>query len=160
VVALLLVAWTVSTVGAAEARRGRRDRQERSSEVHLFRRILFYVPNRIIDFADVWKLNVGVGLGLGANIRPTKGLQFGIAAYDSVRAGLRGRRLPVWHEWSLEGGFDGMYHEFGETERGFYEFGGTIHLAIIGFEAAVDIEEVLDFGYGLFILDPADDDLR
>jgi hypothetical protein len=121
-------------------------------------RVVSYVPSRIADFLDIWRFNVGFGLGIGANFRPTKGLQFGVAAYDSTRIGLRGRKVPFWHEWSLEGGLDGMYYELGETERGFYEFGGTIHFILVGFEAAFDIEEALDFAYGLFMSDPADDD--
>jgi len=125
-----------------------------------FNRVAYYVPSRIADFLDIWRFNVGFGLGLGINIRPTKGLQVGLAAYDSTRIGLRGRRTPFWHEWSLEGGFDGMYYELGETERGFHELGGTIHLILVGFDAAFDIEEALDFAYGLFLSDPADDDFR
>ncbi|MBM3333559.1 hypothetical protein FJY63_02755 [Candidatus Sumerlaeota bacterium] len=125
-----------------------------------FDRIMYYVPSRVADFIDMWRLDVGFGLGLGINLRPTKGLQVGLAAYDSTRIGLRGRRTPVWHEWSLEGGFDGMYQELGETERGFHEFGGTIHVVLVGLEAALDIEEAIDFVLGLFGGDPADDDFR
>lgn len=119
-----------------------------------------YLPNRAADLVDTVRFNVGVGLGLGANIRPTKGLQFGAACYDTVRFGLRGRRSPFWHEWSLEGGIDGMYEELGDTERGFHEVGGTIHVLLVGLDAAVDVEELLDFGFGLFMADPADDDYR
>ena len=119
-----------------------------------------YLPNRVVDFIDVWRLNVGAGLGACVNLRPTKSLQIGFGSYDSVRIGLRGRRFPLWHEWSLEGGFDGMYYELGEAERGFYEFGGTVHLLFIGLDAAVNIEEALDFGYGIFLADPANDDYR
>ncbi|MCX8035502.1 MAG: hypothetical protein N3D11_00330 [Candidatus Sumerlaeia bacterium] len=122
--------------------------------------LLRYFPSRVADLLDIVKCNVGLGLGLCVNVRPTKSLQAGFGAYDSVRIGLRGRRLPFWHEWSSEGGFDGLYWEGGETERGFYEFGGTVHFLIIGLEAALDIEETLDFGLGWFGNDPADDDFR
>ncbi len=128
----------------------------RSALHHLF----CYFPSRASDLLDIVKCNVGFGLGLCVNVRPTKSLQAGFGAYDSVRIGLRGRRFPFWHEWSSEGGFDGLYWEGGETERGFYEFGGTVHLLIVGLEAAIDIEETLDFVLGWFGNDPADDDFR
>jgi len=131
---------------------------ERKSTASGFRKVAFYLPNRVFDFLDIWRFNAGIGLGAGINIRPTKSLQFGLAVYDSVRFGLRGRRAPFWHEQSWEGGIDGMYYEGGETERGFYEFGGTIHFFLVGLDAAFDIEEILDFGCGIFLSDPADDD--
>jgi len=153
--ALALSALIVShPTGAA----GRDATEERSGTT--WRRIAYYVPNRVVDFLDIWRFNAGVGLGLCINIRPTKGLQAGFGAYDSVRFGLRGRRRPFWHEWSLEGGFDGMYYELGQTERGFYEFGGTIHVLVVGLDAAFDIEEAIDFVYGVFLSDPEDDDFR
>lgn len=108
----------------------------------------------------MWRLNVGVGLGIAANLRPTKAMQIGLGAYDSTRFGLRGRRFPFWHEWSLEGGVDGMYEEMGDTERGFYEFGFTAHFILVGLELSFDIEEALDFLCGLAMQDPADDDFR
>lgn len=154
---VLLVSATC-TLQASEYRVERDSEDE--DKPRLFQRVILYLPNRVVDFVDIWRFNVGVGLGLGINLRPTKGLQAGLAAYDSVRIGVRGRRFPLWHEWSLEGGFDGMYEELGETERGFYEFGGTIHLGLIGLDAAIDIEEILDFGYGVFLSDPAADDFR
>jgi hypothetical protein len=125
-----------------------------------FDRIAYYVPSRIADFLDLWKFNGAIGPGIAINLRPTKSLQAGLGAYYATRFGLRGRRYPVWYEESSEGGFDGMYYEGGTTERGFYEFGGTIHFILIGFEMAFDIEEALDFGYGLFMSDPMDDDFR
>jgi len=150
----------IATMAISSAQTAGPVREEAPPPASLFRRVLLYVPNRVGDFLDVWRCNVGFGLGLGANIRPTKGLQFGLAAYDSVRVGLRGRRWPFWHEWSLEGGFDGLYVEGGETERGFHEFGGTVHLGVIGLDAAIDIEEALDFGFGFFLSDPACDDFQ
>lgn len=155
----LLLALCPSFVQGAAGRDNVRWSEKESTKAG-FRRLVYYLPNRLTDFLDILRINVAFGLGAGINIRPTKGLQLGVAAYDSVRVGLRGRRYPFWHEWSLEGGFDGMYYEGGETERGFYEFGGTIHVLLVGFEAAFDIEEALDFGYGIFLSDPADDDFR
>jgi len=133
---------------------------KKPAEASLLRRVIFYVPSRLADFLDIWRFNAGIGLGLGANIRPTKTLQFGFAAYDSTRFGIRGRRWPFWHEWSLEGGFDGAYQELGDTERGFYEFGGTIHFILVGLDAALNVEEAIDFVFGVFLKDPLDDDFR
>jgi hypothetical protein len=123
-------------------------------------RVVYYFPSRAADLLDIWKINVAVGPGVAINFRPTKSLQIGLGAYYATRVGLHGRRSPIWYEESSEGGFDGMYYEGGNTERGFHEFGGTIHFLLIGFEMAFDIEEALDFGYGLFMSDPLDDDFR
>lgn len=162
---LLILTFVLLLGSAAPARaseyRLKRDTDE-GSKPDIFKQIVLYLPNRVIDFVDIWRLNAGVGLGFGLNIRPTKGLQAGVCVYDSVRVGLRGRRFPIWHEWACEWGFSAMYYEHpqSEVERGFYEFGGTIHLGLIGLDAAFDIEEVLDFGSGFILYDPADDDLR
>ena len=161
--ALLLVLCPMVSIGADKSRdKDTTEKQANKKEESrtVWSRVAYYVPSRVADFLDMFRLNVGFGLGLGVNVRPTKGLQAGLGAYDSVRIGLRGRRTPFWHEWSLEGGFDGMYYELGDTERGFFEVGGTVHLLLIGLDVGFDIEEALDFAYGLFLGDPADDDLR
>ena len=132
----------------------------KEAEPSTMKRVVYYLPSRVADFLDIWRFNIGIGPGVGINLRPTKSLQVGIGAYASTRFGLRGRRTPFWEEDSFEYGFDGMYHEEGDTERGFYEFGGTIHFIMVGLDMAFDIEEAIDFAFGIFGSDPADDDFR
>jgi len=49
---------------------------------------LLYLPNRILDFLDIFRLNVAIGPGLGLNVRATKFAQIGAETYISARVGL------------------------------------------------------------------------
>ena len=62
--------------------------------------ILRWFPNRLIDIVDFIKLDLGVGITAGGNIRATTSRQSGYRWMDpgSFRVGLMGRRFPFMIE--------------------------------------------------------------
>ena len=72
---------------------------------------LLFLPNRILDLLDVFRLNVGIGPGIGVNIRATRFAQVGIASYDCIKIGIIGRQGWIYMEESKEFGVSVMYIE-------------------------------------------------
>ena len=129
------------------------------------RMILLYPVNRVLDVLDIFRLNVGAGPGFGLNLRATKFVQVGMENYFSVRAGLGKRggllvpRYGLFYTESelLTMGIGPLYT--GGWQRGMTEVGGTIHLGIVGIDAAIDLSEILDFLGGFVFIDFRGDDL-
>ena len=76
----------------------------RPEEHHWWAQVLLWPPNRVLDFIDIFKLDVGIGPTAGVVIRVT---QWGQAGYRqpipfSLRGGLFGRRMPFLIETSNE----------------------------------------------------------
>jgi len=125
---------------------------------------LLYLPNRILDFLDIFRLNVAIGPGLGLNVRATKFAQIGAETYISARVGLGKnsglfikRYGLLYTETELfTGGVSILYT--GGSQRGLTEVGATVHLGLVGAEAAIDLSEIADFFLGIFTIDYKNDD--
>jgi len=133
-------------------------------ESSIVSKILPYLANRMLDFLDIFRLNVAVGPGIGLNVRATKFAQIGAETYVSARAGLGKnsgllvKRYGLLYTESeiLTGGVGMLYT--GGDQRGLTEVGITAHLGLIGAEAAIDFSEIADFFLGILTIDHKDDD--
>lgn len=127
----------------------------------LWARILLWAPNRVLDFIDIFRVDVGVGPAYGAVARVTKYGQVGFRSVAplSVRVGDFGRKVPVLLEHSSEMGIGPAYLESKDREVCASEIGIGADL-LIGAYAGICFEEVLDFAAGLFFLDVKGDDLH
>ena len=131
------------------------------------KRLLFYVPNRIMDFADIFRARIRLGPGLAVNLRMTDYGGFYVGNYNTVYVGLPGPRaphrlrLPVGRE-SLTGivlaGVDATDDTPHGPEYGAAEADLGVQLLVVGAEAGVDAVEFIDFLAGLVFRDPRDDD--
>ena len=121
--------------------------------------LLYYVPNRALDFIDIFRLNIGVGCGWGVNVRVTELLEAGVGQYETTRFGMKGRVLPVYEENIDEGGIAILGYVNGCLQRDPTEIGADLHIAVIGAEAAVSLAEAADFITGFVLIDLQDDDL-
>ena len=124
--------------------------------------ILLYIPNRVLDVLDIFRLRVRVGPGVAVDARATKVASAFAGSYGSVYVGLPGPRnrrlpkLPVGFESrsgvqasvadaTVEGGVGPDY--------GPAEIGVGAQVAIVGFDIGVEPWEFIDFLAGvLFIL--------
>ncbi len=124
------------------------------------RRALLYLPNRLLDLLDIFKLDLGLGVGYGAVMRPSKPLQFGYRKIEPgmVRVGLMGRRAPVMFESRTESGFGDDYRENPRREVSTGEFGVGVDLGIVGAYAGLGVDSLGDFVLGLAGIDLEDDD--
>ncbi len=131
-------------------------------------KLLFYIPNRVLDAVDIVRLRARVGPGLALGARATQVFSGYLGSYATIYAGLPGPRgkptvkLPIGLESyngigvsvanaTVSGGIGPDY--------GFTEFGVSAQLLIVGFDVGIDPWEIVDFATGLATVDPVGDDL-
>ena len=133
--------------------------QEESPSV--FKQILLWPVNRVLDLIDIFKFDIGVGPSLGAVARVTKYGQVGYRQMlpASLRIGNFGRDWPVKLEYGEEIGAGPLFAESRVRNTCPGEVGAGVDLLLFGIYAGVCTEEILDFGAGLVFFDPLDDDL-
>ena len=124
--------------------------------------VLLYVPNRILDFIDIFRIDVGFGPSVGAVVRVTEYGQVGFREMlpASVRVGDLGRRFPGMIETSNEFGIGPAYVDSADRSvcPGEIGLGGDVMLA--GAYAGVCVDEIADFLAGLVFIDLKGDDFR
>src|SRR5690606_39116641 len=150
-------------------------------------RVLLYLPNRLLDLFDVFKVSVGVGPGFGLDLYLTQNAWLGYETYRSWRLALDGRASGVYEEghyreWHLATR-EGDDTEAGriplwamkdmrpfeeplkagvpavpEVPRNTWDVGARAHLALAGAELLVRPYELVDFLVGLWGDDLAEDD--
>ena len=133
-----------------------------SSKTSFWRKALLYLPNRILDLIDIFKLDVGAGVGYGAILRPTKYLQAGYRDFNPgmLRVGLMGRRAPLMIEERMEEGLGSDYGRHSRRKVSPGEFGLGIDAGIVGAYGGVSVDSAADFILGIAGVDFEDDDLK
>ncbi|MFH0945044.1 MAG: hypothetical protein V2A76_07585 [Planctomycetota bacterium] len=150
------------------------------------RRFLMYLPNRLLDVFDLFKVSLGVGPGFGFEIYASDNIWISYQNLRSWRLALDGRASGIYEE--------GMYREWhlgdrvgaygsagraplwalgqmrpyeaplvpgvpavGEVPKNTWDIGLALHF-LIGAEVLVRPFEVFDLLVGLWTEDPAEDD--
>jgi len=121
---------------------------------------LLWVPNRIADLIDIFRVDVGVGPAVGGVVRVTKYGQVGYRMMmpASFRGGLFGRKAPVLVESSNEFGVGPLYVNSSDRKVCTGELGLGLDVLVLGGYGGICVEEVADFVAGIFFLDLRDDD--
>jgi hypothetical protein len=119
-----------------------------------------WFQKRAYDFIDTFRLDAGVGLAAGFEIRPTEYLQLGYRKFNpgSFRVGNFGRRKPYLKERLNQKGFSLHYEESPERINCDLELGFGIDLIIPGIYGAICPVEILDFLFGIVGYDMLEDD--
>ncbi|MDZ4784772.1 MAG: hypothetical protein SGJ02_01720 [bacterium] len=135
------------------------DRKEEQEEGSLSR-VLWWLPNRVLDLIDIFHVDVGAGPTLGGVIRVTKYGQAGIRIISplSLRVGLFGRRVPVLLESSSEIGIGPAFKQSKDRKICSGEVGLSLD-AFLGVSAGICFDEVADFIVGLAGFDLKNDDI-
>ena len=151
-------------------------------------RLILYVPNRLVDLADIFDLSVGFGPKVKAKVWATRYMAFGAGIGTSAKI-IKGYNRQ--YGFGLESGENISFAMFSaddtkmyETTRGvqkyfIYDFGipsiddkvynfwrGPRDIFSIGVELALGVDgkaelhpfEIVDFLAGIFFLDPKGDD--
>jgi hypothetical protein len=123
--------------------------------------VLMWLPNRLLDLIDVFRIDVGVGPSFGAVVRATKYGQVGYRqmAPASLRVGDFGRQMPILVEASNELGVGPAFIESKDRSVCAGEFGVGADLLVAGAYGGVCVDEFADFIAGIFFIDLKDDDL-
>jgi hypothetical protein len=124
---------------------------------------LLYIPNRIFDAAEMLRLGVNVGIGLGVDARATWMVQAAAIQDTSVGIGYQGlRRLPVCKRvgHSVMGA-----GPIKSPRLGLYDWPVNDHdvrlelfIFLLGAHVAIDFEAIYDFLGGLLTFDFSEDD--
>ena len=122
---------------------------------------LLYIPNRILDLIDVFRVDVGVGASVGAVVRVTEYAQAGYRQMlpVSLRVGDFGRQFPALVETSNEMGVSPLFKQSADREVCKAEIGLGADALIVGAYGGICLDEVADFIGGLFLIDFKGDDL-
>jgi hypothetical protein len=134
-----------------------------NDDVPIGDQLLYWLPNRLLDFWDILRVDAGVGPSYGGAVRVTRFLQAGSRNFvpGSLRVGAMGRRLPIMLETSDEEGF-APFDYFPSAQRDVctYEVGVGLEFLVAGAYLGVCPEEIFDFIGGIFLLDFEHDDLE
>lgn len=119
-----------------------------------------WLPNRALDLIDIFRLDVGLGGGVGVVATATQALQIGARPLypASARLGLFGREAPLLIETEGDLGITPTFTAAHGRTRAPSEVGLGIDL-LAGVYAGVVVEEIFDFIAGLAFFDPSGDDL-
>lgn len=137
------------------------DSTTRKSKEPWWAQVLLWLPNRVMDFIDVFRVDVGAGPAFGAVARVTKFGQVGYRGVSplSVRVGDFGRKPPFLLEHSSEMGIGPAYINSKDRKVCDAEIGLGADL-FVGAYGGICVDELLDFAAGIFFIDLKDDDLR
>lgn len=124
------------------------------------RAVALYIPHRIVDFLDIFRVDVGVGPSVGAVMRISKAGQMGYRSFNpgSLRLGLRGREIPVFVETHDEYGIGPAFENSPDRKVTDGEVGAGVDLFLAGAYVGVSLDEFVDFILGIFTIDPSGDD--
>ena len=163
---LILFAFAVSGMSCLAVSEEEEPSDERT-EASLGAKLLFYIPNRVLDILDMVRVRLRVGPGLALDLRATEAADLFVGTYGSVYAGLPGprmRRMPV-----LPVGIEsrtGVEVSVADATTGLgvgpdyspTEIGAGVQLLIVGADVGFDPMEIVDFIGGFFLWDPRRDD--
>lgn len=141
-------------------RRAPIDQMIDADEQSILRKVLWYLPNRIVDFVDIFRVDVGVGSSAGAVLRLSRYGQMGGRVVDplSVRVGVRGREFPMFFERQSEYGFCSAFQQTPARNITPLEVGIGLDLGI-GAYLGFSFDELADFFLGFVLIDFKHDDL-
>lgn len=127
----------------------------------IWSQILLWLPNRVLDLIDVFRVDVGVGPSFGAVVRVTKYGEIGYRqmAPASLRVGDFGRQMPFLIESSNEFGVGPAYVNSSDRNVCPGEIGLGADLLVAGAYGGVCVDEFADFLAGIFFIDLKDDDI-
>jgi hypothetical protein len=130
-------------------------------------RILWYLPNRMLDLFDMVRLRARAGPGIAINLRMTDHVNLYAGQYKSVYVGLPGpRRAPTWptvvgferERGLIVMGVDATDDWPDEPDYKPTEIVLGAHVLLVGCDIGVDPLEMADFLGGFIFRDPVKDD--
>lgn len=123
--------------------------------------VLLYIPNRVLDLIDIFRVDVGVGASVGGVVRVTKYVQGGYRQMlpVSLRVGDFGRQFPVMVESANEIGISPVFKQSADRDVCEAELGLGLDVLLLGGYGGLCLDEVADFVGGIFLIDFKGDDL-
>jgi hypothetical protein len=159
---------TIAQAGTQEtappAAAEKQDQVSKSDKGRTKHPILMYLPNRIFDLLDIFRIRVRVGPGISAGVRATKPLSAFVGFHSTLFVGLHGPRGKAEFPWPVgienRGGAQASLANLapGNTYYGPLEVGAEVQPLIVGINIGIEPFEILDFAAGFLCIDLQDDD--
>jgi hypothetical protein len=134
------------------------------AEAGVIKTIVCYVPNRVFDLLDIFRVRVRVGPGISAGVRATRPLSAFVGLHSSVFIGLPGprgkKRIPLPVGLDLRAGAQVSVAD-ASSGTPYYdplEVGFEVQPLLVGVNVGVGGFEILDFFTGLVFIDLVGDD--
>lgn len=130
-------------------------------------KLVWYLPNRVLDFMDIFRIRAKVGPGLAAGARFSDAFSFYGGAASSAYAGLPGpRNQALWprilgrqnERGMVLMGVDATDVTIFPPDYEYSEIGLSAHLLLLGLDLGVSPSEFFDFIAGWFGADVRGDD--
>jgi len=134
------------------------------AEAGVFKSIVCYIPNRVFDLVDIFRVRLRVGPGISVGVRATRPLSAFVGFHSSAFIGLPGPRgkakLPLPVGFDLRSGAQASFADVsaGGPYYGPLEVGGELQLFFVGANVGVGVWEIVDFITGFVFIDLQDDD--
>ncbi len=162
---LALALWGALIAGTAEAAKVGKVERPTPTWGH---RLLYYLPNRVLDVVDLFRFRLKVGPGAAVSARATEVVSVYAGSYQAFYVGLPGPRHP--YQWRLPvgreqykgisvGTVDATDENPYEPDYTRSEFDLGLYALIAGAEVGTDPVEWWDLVAGLVMADPRRDDL-
>ena len=131
-----------------------------AAKARALRKVLFYLPNRLIDLWDVFRVDVGIGGSYGGVLRVSRYAQAGYreVPWGSLRIGMRGRQNPFLYETRSEYGLGPNFVNSSQRPVTPAEVGVGLDLLVPAAYVGLSFDELIDFVGGIFTYDPSGDD--
>jgi hypothetical protein len=133
-------------------------------EASVIESVFMYVPNRVFDFMDIFRVRVRVGPGMSAGLRATKFASVFEGSHSSFYIGLPGPRgkkeFPFPVGYDQRSGSQVGRSDTSETITYYdpLELGFEVQPLIVGVNVGIGFYEILDFCTGLVFVDLVGDD--
>jgi hypothetical protein len=143
---------------------GQQDQVDKSDKGRTKHPILMYLPNRVFDLLDIFRVRVRVGPGISAGVRATKPVSAFVGFHSTLFVGLHGPRGKAEFPWPVgienRGGAQASLANLapGNTYYGPLEIGAEVQPLIVGVNIGIEPFELLDFATGILCIDLQDDD--
>ena len=133
---------------------------EEEGEASPFRQTILWIPNRILDFIDIFRIDLGIGASIGGAVRLTEHANLSHRRMHpaSLRVGGFGRDWPFLWEDVDDVSFGENKHISEKRTICPGEFGASIELGIVGGYSGICLDELFDFLGGIFLFDFKEDD--
>ncbi len=159
---------------------GESEISDEGEEASAGREVALWPVRRLADLADIFTLQVGMGLGLHANAHATRAMQVGVGGTATTRLGMNRRYLGLGSESKAEISLLPFTWEFYKREsslgtypsyhssrdlpllyqryRDYWAVGGEVTAAVVAVRAELHPVEIPDFLLGLVGIDFLEDD--
>jgi hypothetical protein len=128
--------------------------------------VAMWPVNRVLDVLDIVRFGVGVGPGIGADLRVTGTGQlsamFGLAAGVGWQGRWNNPILLDSRSFAAAGPVTvgaTAVNPLASWPRTFWEIRAEVHAALVLGMVAVDLFEIYDFAVGILFFDPSEDDI-